>query len=79
MPKKTRKQKLRADDRHSKFVLPVVDHSPSISSPISTTFQFQAVSKKTSSQQSNDTLELTAIRTDLIRTLALAALAIGTE
>ncbi len=68
MPKKTRKQKLRADDRHHDFVS---------ASPAPVTFAFKATHKST--QQTNDFHELAAIHSDLVRTILLAAIAIGIE
>ena len=64
MPKRTRRQKLLADQRHDQLHL-------------APTFSFQA--QQTQEKRSEDVSELTAIRSDLIKTIILAIIAIGVE
>lgn len=69
MPKRTKKQKLRAQGRHQLPVQP-------LSTPI--IFQFQS-SVKIDTKQSENVQELMAIREDLFRTIVLAIVIIGIE
>jgi len=64
MPKKTRRQKLLADQRHES-----ANPAPTFS------FQLQQTTKK----RDEDVSELTAIRTDIMKTIILAIIAIGVE
>ncbi len=72
MPKKTRKQKILADKRRHD-----VGVSSDTTSPAS--FQFKASAIVTKPATPENIEELLAIRTDITKTIVLAALAIGAE
>jgi hypothetical protein len=79
MPKKTKREKMLADRRHS-FVQPL-EINPSIpagSSP-SSAFQFRATTAKTHAHAHTDTQELRAIQLDITKTIILAVAALAIE
>lgn len=78
MPKKTRKEKLRADKRHV-TVSPATSPSDPPSGPTdSFAFRYQPRSPgKTNPVDANN--DLAAIRHDIVKTILLAAAAIGVE
>lgn len=81
MPKKTRKQKLRADKRHVQPILNPVNGKESVIHPASEpTFAYQAtVSAKTQARLLESQTELMAIRGDIAKTVVLAGIAIAVE
>jgi hypothetical protein len=80
MPKKTKKEKLRADGRHV-HVSSVASTRPSlpVSDVVSPTFTFRLAPTNAPQKTNEDISELHAIRTDLLKTIVLAVLAIATE
>lgn len=69
MPKKTKKQKLRAEERH---------HDVSTESVAPVVFNFRA-EPQNDSKNIEEVHELAAIRSDLTRTIVLAIMAISIE
>lgn len=78
MPKKTKRQKLRADRRHKSFIPLLPEVIPS-AFPIPTAFQFKQTNPKVIAISAQDTEELAAIRIDLTKTIILAIVAVGVE
>lgn len=72
MPKKTKRQKILADQRRQQTTI-----SLETSSPVS--FQFQSIPAKTKSPATENDSELIAVRADIMKTLFLAGIAIGVE
>ncbi len=72
MPKKTKRQKLLADNRRHQSNVSV-----ETSSPVS--FQFKATVGSVKPHTPENTQELIAVRNDITKTIILAALAIGAE
>ena len=79
MPKKTRKEKLRADVRHKSFALPMSEPPSSLSPILPATFQFRSARPTTGRNEPEDAQELGAIRSDLTRTIVLALIAFSIE
>jgi hypothetical protein len=82
MPKKTRKEKVLAQQRRTSSYTPPVSsgHIPSGDHIISTSYQFRATHvDKVQEIKQEDMMELTAIKRDLTKTLTLAIIAIGVE
>jgi hypothetical protein len=79
MPKKTKREKMLADKRHS-FIQPLEIHSsiPAGSVP-SSTFQFRATTTKTHAHVQTNTQELRAIQFDITKTIILAGIALAVE
>lgn len=71
MPKKTKKQKLRADNRHADVSSPVAE--------MQQTFQFRPNNPGNAMRLQDNTNDLAAIRVDLVRTITLAIFAVSLE
>ena len=82
MPKKTRKQKIRAEHRHSVFIpaVPAPSSTASVGKTLQRAYEFQASNpKKQELRTVQQHQELVAIRSDVTRTLILAAAALTIE
>ncbi len=81
MPKKTRKEKLRAQQRRTAPTTVSLSSSPN--SPVHTssgyTFQSRTTERTTSTVSAADTGELRAVRLELTKTTLLALVAIAVE
>lgn len=79
MPKKTKRQKVLADRRHSISLPSISLDEKRPESPQTPTFQFQSLTTKVQTRNGEGISELAAIQRDLVKTIVLATLAVGIE
>ena len=80
MPKKSKKEKIRADFRRKAYTEQVqTTHVPTvIKEEVAPIFKYEGPTPKVKPAQT-DTVELTAIKHDLYKTFSLAVIALATE